>query len=299
MTVRNPKTKKTRARPRDESEWVVVDMPELRIIDDETWNAVKARQEQTRTATREKQEEEGNTKARTGPGPKFLFSGILVCDACKGKLITISPGKYGCSNAYRAGTCTVKTKLDRVAVETALCKTLESDLFRKEAVDAFRKELAVLLKQRRDEFEPNIKKLSNQLLQVSEKIENLLEAIERGQHDPLVNSRLESRRQEQDRISAQLNLQKGLIKDVSPLLPRALDRYNHLVRSLPSVVEKHIPTTRTHLERLLGGQIMMRRSEHGGWEGYYRGYFSGLVRLGGSQAEISDETCSVVLCSAP
>jgi len=42
--IKDPDTGKRQARPNPESEWIIQDVPELRIIDDALWQQVKARQ---------------------------------------------------------------------------------------------------------------------------------------------------------------------------------------------------------------------------------------------------------------
>jgi hypothetical protein len=71
-----------------------------------------------------------------------------------------------------------------------------------------------------------------------------------------------------------------------------VDRYKMLVSDLPNAVEGHIEPVREKLTQLLGGRVMMRLSEHGGWVGSYRGSYAGLIRLGASRLEVSDETAT-------
>ncbi len=51
--VKDPNTGKRQARPNPEEEWVIQETPELRILDDDLWNAVKARQEKNKIARKE------------------------------------------------------------------------------------------------------------------------------------------------------------------------------------------------------------------------------------------------------
>ena len=46
--MKDPKSGKRVARPNPQHLWEVVEVPELRIIDDELWQAVRARQENVR-----------------------------------------------------------------------------------------------------------------------------------------------------------------------------------------------------------------------------------------------------------
>jgi len=69
--LKDPDTGKRIARLNPPSEWITADVPELRIIDDEVWRAVKARQAATRKAITT-----GIVRARR---PKYLFSGLTRC----------------------------------------------------------------------------------------------------------------------------------------------------------------------------------------------------------------------------
>ena len=46
--INDPDTGKCQARMNPESEWIIQEVPELRIRDDELWQAVKERQKATR-----------------------------------------------------------------------------------------------------------------------------------------------------------------------------------------------------------------------------------------------------------
>jgi hypothetical protein len=289
-TVRNSSKKQTKSRWRPESDWIVIDMPKLKLISDEIWQAVKARQAARKTKTKEKQNASSNPNARTGPGPKFLFSGILKCEKCGGEFITIATGKYGCCNAYRRGTCDVKTKLNRDEVEAALTQSLVKDLFKPECVAAFREEAAKLLKVRKGNFEPTIRLIKSQFNEIGAKIDNILSYIEKGTATDSITGRLEKLEQDKIKLEEQLSQQTNYIQDIEPFMPRAMDRYKMLVSDLPMAVKGHIEPVREKLTKLLGERVMMRLSEHGGWEGSYRGSYAGLIRLGSSRLEISDET---------
>src|SRR5467141_3325748 len=73
--VRVPGTRRRRRVARPESEWIVGDRPDLRIIDDTLWNEVQAR----RVRVREHYDASrhfGTSKSAYG---KYLLSGLLAC----------------------------------------------------------------------------------------------------------------------------------------------------------------------------------------------------------------------------
>jgi len=80
------------------------------------------------------------------------------------------------------------------------------------------------------------------------------------------------------------------VEDIEPFIPRAVERYRELVDNLPASCANDVAPVREKLSKLLGGEVLLRRTEHGGWEGVYRGAYAGLLRLGASHLEISSET---------
>ena len=95
----------------DGSELVITEIPELRIIEDELWQAVRRRQ--------------GALKSRdTGVlvwdrrRPKFLFSGLMVCGCCGGGFSKVSQDSFGCSASRKKGLsiCSNRRVGDTLAV---------------------------------------------------------------------------------------------------------------------------------------------------------------------------------------
>ena len=74
-------------------DWLREPVPELRIIDDETWQSVQAR----KAALADK-------PAAYARKPKRLLSGLMKCSLC-GSGMTLNGGKYACSAARERGTC--------------------------------------------------------------------------------------------------------------------------------------------------------------------------------------------------
>ena len=68
--------------------------PELRILDDDLWSAVKARQEKNKVVRKENGDadlSQFNTRRR----PKYLFSGLTKCSCCGGGYSAISATLIG------------------------------------------------------------------------------------------------------------------------------------------------------------------------------------------------------------
>ncbi len=100
--IKDPATGKRQARPNPSDEWVTQDVPDLRIVDDQLWNEVKARQLRVRhTLTHDNV----GVRSERVRRPVYLLSNLLKCGACGGGFSKVSLHHYGCSNARNRGTC--------------------------------------------------------------------------------------------------------------------------------------------------------------------------------------------------
>ncbi len=93
--IKNPDTGKRVARLNPPEDWIIKDVPELRIIDEALWDRVKDRQKSLH------HEKAFYDKQR----PRKLLSYLLKCGSCGGGLSKISAHLYGCSTARNKGTC--------------------------------------------------------------------------------------------------------------------------------------------------------------------------------------------------
>jgi DNA invertase Pin-like site-specific DNA recombinase len=74
--VKNPDTGRRVSRLNPQSDWIIKDVPDLRVIADELWETVKRRQDATRRVLASAT---SIVKARR---PQYLFSGLTKCGVC-------------------------------------------------------------------------------------------------------------------------------------------------------------------------------------------------------------------------
>jgi hypothetical protein len=102
---KNPDTGKRVHVRRDESEWITAERPDLRIVWEQLWAKVKARQEWQRSGlgakVREGLTQSGQVKAQKGF--RYLLSGLLKCDECGGNFVVCSSTSYGCTSNLNGG----------------------------------------------------------------------------------------------------------------------------------------------------------------------------------------------------
>jgi len=100
--VKDPRTGKRVARPNPRKLWEVVEVPELRIVDDELWNAVKVRQRETAFEIGRTDDGQALNRAHRR---RFLLSGLLKCGLCGGGYTIVGKDRYGCATRRAKGTC--------------------------------------------------------------------------------------------------------------------------------------------------------------------------------------------------
>ncbi len=122
--LKDPDTGKRIARPNPEAEWIVQDVPELRIVDDPLWDRVRVRQTSLRMTPRKASADRIAERRR----PKHLFSGLLRCACCGGSYTMISKDLLGCGTARTEGTCDNRLNIRRDALEAQVLDGLHHHL---------------------------------------------------------------------------------------------------------------------------------------------------------------------------
>ncbi len=135
--VKDPETGKRISRLNLEADWVITDVPELRIIDQELWEAVRSRQGAMKTKNTD-------TPVWDRRRPKTLFSGLLVCGGCGGGFAKVSQTQFGCSTARNKGkaVCSNMATIGQAELETLILDALQNNLMDQEALTVFCEEYA-------------------------------------------------------------------------------------------------------------------------------------------------------------
>ena len=139
--LKNPDSGKRIARLNPEADWVIQDVPELRIVDDARWQAVRARQASLQMTVRETAPNALVERRR----PRHLFAGLTRCGCCGGGYGMISKDLLGCTTARNRGTCQNRMNIRRDALEASVLNGLRRHLMEpalfKEFCDEFTREV--------------------------------------------------------------------------------------------------------------------------------------------------------------
>jgi site-specific DNA recombinase len=116
---RDPDSGKTIRRRRPKSEWVVSQLEELRIIDDQLFDRAKAR---TRSLS------DGDSRLKAGGKSKFMLSGLLKCEVCGANYVIADRYSYACGSFLDGASCTNRVRVNRVSLENAILGPVRAGL---------------------------------------------------------------------------------------------------------------------------------------------------------------------------
>ncbi|SMH62814.1 recombinase family protein [Azospirillum agricola] len=189
--MKDPDTGKRVSRLNPESEWIITEVPEQRIIDQELWEQVKARQGDLNEAVKVP----FHQKAR----PKNLLSYLLKCGECGGGFSMVSHTHLGCSSARNKGTCGNRLTIGRVKLEEAVLGALRDHLMDPNLCAIFCEEYTRHVNRLRMEHNAALGSYKRELESATRELDKLIDAIVAGVPASRVKDRmhvLEARRAE-------------------------------------------------------------------------------------------------------
>jgi site-specific DNA recombinase len=132
--IKDPDTSKRISRPNPREAWIIKEVPDLRIVDQGAWEAVKARQAIMKRNTRPDLQKMDAPASPVGrpfwaqQRPRYLLSGLMRCGACGGAYSKISKNLFGCAAARNKGICGNRLNIRVEAVESEVLDGLKTRL---------------------------------------------------------------------------------------------------------------------------------------------------------------------------
>ena len=227
--VKDPDTRKRVSRANPPSEWVTTAVPELRIVDDELWSQVKARQVEKRRVTSNGDAKRFNQARR----PKYLFSGLTKCAECGGGYVMYWHDRLACFGARSRGTCSNRLTISRQEVEERVLVALRDKLMRRDLFEDFCREYVRELNRLRMEHRAGLSSARTELASVEREIRKLVQAIKDGVSALSIKDELLALEARKAELQSRLNA-----AEMPELLhPRMADVYREKVGSLCSALE--------------------------------------------------------------
>jgi site-specific DNA recombinase len=174
--LKDPDTGKRVSRLNPEAEWVIQDVPELRIVDQEIWAAAKLRQKALALGPAEP----GTNALTDRRRPKTLFAGLVKCGCCGGSYTMISKDLLGCATARAKGTCGNRLNIQRDAFEASVLNGLHSHLMEPELFKEFCEEFTREVNRLRMDRGASLTAMREEAPRIDRDLEKLLTAIKAG-----------------------------------------------------------------------------------------------------------------------
>lgn len=195
--LKDPDTGKRVSRPNPETDWVIQDVPDLRIVDQNLWDAVRKRQEELalEPGTLPGDNRILNERRR----PKHLFTGLVKCGCCGGGYSMISKDMLGCTNARTKGTCDNRLNIRRDTLEQSVLNELDKHLMEPELYKEFCDEFTREVNKARMEARASLDSSAAEIKRIDRELDTLLDLILKGGAADRINAKmvaLEARKKE-------------------------------------------------------------------------------------------------------
>ena len=278
----NPDTGKRIRKVNDEENWVITDMPELRIVPAELWERVKARQQLIADKSALMRATQGK-QARTGAGPKYLLSSLLTCGECGANFIMLDRRRYGCARHKDRGAaaCTNNLKVDRTYLERTLLDSVKQRLLTPAAINCFNDKVEDEAKRQLAETLDEHQRDEQKLNHVTVEIERLINSIKAGIDPSIVREELNRLQVERDILVQKRAQSQYAAPQVADIIEMAIQRHEQVINHLETLLAERVPEARELLKQLFGGNIQLLPKGNGLLEtkiaGHLAGYFSLLT----------------------
>jgi len=200
--LKTPDTGKRISRLNPPEEWIVQEVPELRIVPDGLWEQVKARQTSVKRNTRPDIKPDRPFWERTRP--KYLLSGLMKCGACGGSYTKISANLFGCATARNKGTCSNRLNIRRETLETVILEGLKHQLMDPDLFKTFVAEFTYELNRLRMTQTVDIDVKKTEIARIERQIDKLVTAIADGADALALNAKIKELEEVKENIEEEL-----------------------------------------------------------------------------------------------
>jgi site-specific DNA recombinase len=204
---------------------VISDIPQLRIINQTLWDAVRIKQGALKTKNT-------HTPIWDRRRPRTLFSGLIKCGCCGGGFSKVSQTQFGCSTARNKGIqfCDNKLTIAQRELEDLVLSALQNNLMDQDMLEVFCKEYAKERNRLNAEAEHGRGSLEKELATAIRDHTKLVDAIIAGIPAEQVKDKMQSLTERRATLEAEL----GRAPDVDPIRihPNMASTYQERVRSL-------------------------------------------------------------------
>ena len=231
--IKDPSTGKRVSRLNPESEWIIKDVPELRIVDDELWHSVRVRQsaiaEKFANVTEAVRKHHKKNRLNGTRRPKSLLSGLVFCGCCGGPYSLRGADRFACSNHISKGACSNSRTIPREDLEARVLSGLKDRMMAPEIVEeamrAYAEETNRLNRERRSSGDA----WKAELVKIEKQIRGIIEAIKAGMFHESMKAEMDTLEARKTELNTRL---ADAPEDTPDILPSASAIYAKKVSAL-------------------------------------------------------------------
>ena len=223
----------------------------LRIVPQDLWERVKARQAQQRKSVGVRVRE-GLRKRAGGAGRKgkYVFTGLLQCAECDAAFTLRNRDYYCCASYWNGDACTNTINVSRKLVQDIIVSGIREDLQDPEVIGEVEKGVRAAIREQQRGKPANGKRIA----ELRREVENLVAAIASGalRSSPALAQRLQAAEAELARLEALQRVKPGAI--VIPDAHVIRKAYGKLLERLDEVLTADPERGREALRQVMGGE---------------------------------------------
>ncbi len=249
---KRPGTGKRIQKLRPESEWIGVHDEALRIVSDELFDCVQARLKAARART--------SPENRVGRPPRYLLTGLLICDSCGSHYIVRNGKDYGCSSQGngRDALCDQRIMIKKGDVEQKLLSGIKEQLLDPE----FSKAMAREIRKRGRRPTPSNSTRKKDIAKLDRQINDLAETIcEVGRSD-ILTEKLRELEGQRERLASQISTPMS----ASKLVTGAQEKWREIVGNLEDLrhyaTPDEVESARAEIREIVGEVLMIEKGTH-------------------------------------
>lgn len=244
--LKDPDTGKRRYVERPRNEWQEREAPELRIIDQALWTAVRDRQRNGPAS---------GTRTGSGATPRTLFgAGMLRCFNCDGPVVAVNGQRYGCSIHKDRGdaVCTNNRTVARDLLDRRLLAELRAELLTPGTLREVRAAVQKLITEAERAAEAGGAAWRRRVAEIEGEITRLVDAIAEMGLSPALQKRLAEAELERRNLEVSRAARPALDVD------KVVGNYRGLILRLQEALQggDDLAHTRTLLVEMLGPVVL-------------------------------------------
>ena len=218
--IKDPSTGRRVARLNPENEWVITEVPHLRIVDDALWAEVKARQAEIAVeyanVTEAVRRHHAGNRLNGFRRHASLLSGLIFCGCCGGPYSLRAKDRFMCSAHVSTGACANGQSIARAGLEARAIAGLKDRLMTPEAAAEAMRAYAEETNRLNRDRAANSEAHRAELAKIGRTLKSMLQVIEDGGYTRGMTERMRQMEAREDELKALLSAAPQPVPDLHP-----------------------------------------------------------------------------------